>query len=611
MFLSLQNTLLPPPLPALAGIVLAFGVIGLGRQLVRLWLPDAGRLERLAGPVLAAMLLGALVQFLAFLGWAQLAPVRAIAAGLALMGVSEIVRAIGQRRALYAAILDAMDFSGIFPGSRWFGLLGAAVFLLLALLSLSPITSADSLNYHLGVGLLTLTTGQVGMRPEWFSSQFAGLVEFDNAIGLAAGSDIFSSLPQIVALAIVLLAVSALASTRENRLLALLLVLATPFLVFLVPSAKPMLLPSAGLLLVAAILCHAQGPLGGRKIALVAALIAFAVAAKISYAFSALVLGCWLLGRGWRTKETIPTCAALALAFLGIAAPLLIFRWIEFGDPLAPMLADAFRVPVPGARAFARSVTDYIDSRVPGLIGLFVPGGLGQIAVVLLYAPLVGVAYVVRARAWSNVAAAALAALLLTLAFGQHSARFLIDPLLWLALAVAQARPGKIPQAWFYALAPQLGIVCAMALFGAVTLFPGALTATRRERVMARSADSYEAAQWLNDTLPQNAVLLYDLEMSLAPRPAMSAQGMLYAGLSGDRDQARAYYRKIAIERGVTLVVLTSGLAATGADAKAGVLGPCLAERVLGPKTFYYRTRNPFNLSSYVVEVWRPDFSKC
>ena len=78
-FLSLKDILLAPPFPALVGIMLAFGVIRLGRCLLEVLLPDSGEVERLAGPVVAATLLGIIVETLALAGIARLDVVRVLA----------------------------------------------------------------------------------------------------------------------------------------------------------------------------------------------------------------------------------------------------------------------------------------------------------------------------------------------------------------------------------------------------------------------------------------------------------------------------------------------------------------------------------------------------
>jgi len=610
-FLSLKDILLVPPLPALVGIVLALGLIGLGRRLMQVLLPDSDRVERLAGPIVAATLLGITVEVLALAGLAQLEVVRVLAVFLGLAGLFEIARMFKHRDALQTAIADVIDTAGAFPGSRWLAFLGALIFALLVLMSIGPATNADSLSYHLSVALLTLATGGIGMRPEWFSSHLAGLGELVNAVGLSAGSDIFSSVLQIIGLSIVLLTISAIATTRVHKLLALLVILAVPIWLFLVPSAKPMLLPSAGLTVVLTILSREHNALGVRRIFLVSLLAAFALANKFSYAFPVAVLGSWFLWRSWRAKELDRALAVSLVTFLVVAAPLLIFRWLAFGDPLSPMLTDPLHVATPGASEFAAFLRNYSDNPMPIVLNLFVPRGIGLITSVFLYAPLVAIVFLAVSRSWTSVTAATLGVSILDLTFGQQGTRFFIDPLFWLSVAVAQTKSGKRHAGWTLSLIPQLLAMFALAVFGAATLLPGALTPHLYEHVMENAGYEYSSMVWLDRNLPKNAVLLSFGNPSQVRRPMMASDGVTYAAESPHKAQARSYFKKIAIERGVTLVATFAGSSQATMDAKAGILAPCLVKRILGPKTFTMGTRNPFNRVPYVVEVWRPDFTKC
>jgi len=54
----------------------------------------------------------------------------------------------------------------------------------------------------------------------------------------------------------------------------------------------------------------------------------------------------------------------------------------------------------------------------------------------------------------------------------------------------------------------QSGVAALVALIGASTLFPGALTYGQRSAVMERAAAGYAQAQWLDQVLPVDAVVI-------------------------------------------------------------------------------------------------------
>ena len=71
--------------------------------------------------------------------------------------------------------------------------------------------------------------------------------------------------------------------------------------------------------------------------------------------------------------------------------------------------------------------------------------------------------------------------------------------------------------------------VIAMVWFGVATMFPGAISASRRNDVMSRTANGYGLMKWVDATLPQDAVLLTDhRSMALVPRKAVSLDWLNY-----------------------------------------------------------------------------------
>jgi hypothetical protein len=104
--------------------------------------------------------------------------------------------------------------------------------------------------------------------------------------------------------------------------------------------------------------------------------------------------------------------------------------------------------------------------------------------------------------------AAALAAFLLIAAFSQLTPRFFLEPYLWCVAASAVSPPSPVRRALTLALVAQTILVASMALMLALTVFPGALTESLRNRVMTTVAYGYAEGRFLNANLPPNAVVL-------------------------------------------------------------------------------------------------------
>ncbi len=605
MFLPLQHVVAPPPLPLLVGLLLSLGVIALGRVVMALF--GGGGVEKLAGPLLGLALVGVIIQSLAFAGIATLSVVRAFAVAIGLAGCLALVRLI--RRPGAVRDLLRCFFAPPWPRGGFFAaLLGAVILLGLALTALGPVTSLDSTNYHFGVGLLTLATGHVGLTPAWFNAHVAGLGEFSNALGLAAGSDSFASIQQILALAVILLVIAHEAEDPRSRWLAVLLVLSIPIWLFLVPSAKPSLVPSAGLVIAAALLARAAPPTP-RQRALIAVLIAIAIANRFTLCLPAAVLGVWLVARSLPARRGMAAVLMLAGAFVLIAAPMMLYRALTFGDPLSPMLAGLLGETIPGQRAYAEQLRQWTDSGFPTGLNLFLPAGFGTITAVFLYAPFIGMAFLGFRRRLDPLIVAAMAATALDFALGQQIGRFYIDPFFWLCLAVSRSKAAPSPL-FFWALLPQLALMAGLSAFGALRLFPGALSSPLREQVMAQNSDAYRAMAWLDAVLPKDAVLLFNSDQhALSPRPVVFAQQTVY--MAAMPPSTFAYYKALAMRRGATLAVTIDTPGAQLAALQRQGLGACFSRRLLGPKLLRSGRRNPFNREMVEVDVWSIDYRRC
>lgn len=120
------------------------------------------------------------------------------------------------------------------------------------LLSLTPPTNADFLDYHLGVAKNILKASKFSFSEEWFTAYQAGPGEVLISIGLAIGAEQFSSLIQFSAILSILGVFLKFVKNniyQENKLLVILISFSSPIFIMLVPSAKPQLFFSALILI--------------------------------------------------------------------------------------------------------------------------------------------------------------------------------------------------------------------------------------------------------------------------------------------------------------------------------------------------------------------------
>ena len=603
-FLRLQDYLAPCPLPALLAILMVFGVKYLGTRLIRSLPPPPHPLQTAAGFILAAALLAAAVHLLALVGLAYHWLLRIMAWSLAAGGILELSR-INKAQLLRLYDQAAAMFR---DQSLW----GKAACVLLAVTltglllgALGPPTDADSLDYHLGVPLDILRHHRAYPRPDWLFARLAGLGESLNLLGLAGGTDILGAALQFAGLVALLQAVNTFARNNRDRLLVSMLVVSCPVVAFLVLNQKPQMLATAATTVAIFLIAQRFRNIDRPTLLLSFGCVLFAIACKYSF----LITGAIVLAAGMLAARR----AGLLLwaAGIGLVAYLILFfpgnlqNWIFYGDPLSPFL-EKFRAlgdpTVCRFSAFSRVSQEFSPSEttlVPFPLNLFIPGCPGDLTVVLGIAPLL---LILGLRRSKEVPArvllyCAMAATPFSLLLSRMGARYLFEPYLWI-VPLATFMAWNPLKSWLARVTlAQTAFMAGLSLLGAVTLFPGALTASLRHRVMTDRASGYAEACWVNDILPANAVVLtWNRSVALTPRPFLSRDTLVFSDLTNpvERDKIKKMIKSFRVDT----VVIPTLVEQEFTEAK--ILGLSPGNRIAGPQKFVMATRNPWN--RYTVE---------
>lgn len=603
MFLKLGDVVLRPPLPALLSLLIVAGMADLGWRLAsRLRHGRPEPLDIAAGFIVTVAALAVVVHALALAQLSTIAVLRPAGWLVAALGAVALVRRGG---ALATAAREA--WASLRTAPRWqqaFALVAGAATLGLALSALGPPTDADSLDYHLGVPLDWLRHGGAYARHDWFTSRLVGVAESANLLGLAAGTDTLGASLQLGGFVAAIVAVGALSHEPGDRRLAWLLVASCPVLAFLVPNQKPQMLPAAATTVALVLAVRRFDSFDIADALLAFGCATFAFASKISFVLTAgfaILAGLMAARKSGRLLAAMGVCAAIVAA---VWVPLLARSLFFFGDPISPFLERLQASPDPAILAFAeylrnsggeRTVETF--ARLPlTLLGttnvgaLSVPLGLGTLA----FLPALRATGRARILLW-----AALAATGAGLVLGQLAPRFFLEPYLWAGAALAAAPWGRLKRVIAAGVLLQGGLSAAMALYGAATLFPGALTPALRDKVMTRAAAGYAESRWLDEVLPPDAALIEPggRFFAFTPRPFAVATSVTLPLPEAESD--RRLERLIRDFHLDTVVV--DGDLADGAVKR-------LLERCGSPMstiaTFPIATRNPFNRATYPARIF-------
>lgn len=617
---SLDQFAASPPFSALTSVFLLIGLDYVGlRALVRLGFIDGGQLNsknwlRWQSPIIGSMILAVVLYPLAMAGLTHLILMKSVALILVFIGCIHIIYGF------YKHQIPLTCWFSSWSELRHQSTLKTMLVLLLAgmgLTALGPVTSADSLDNHIGSAIAILNDGGLFGHHEWFHHRLSGNGEVLNAMALSIGAEQFGSLLQFISLlaivGVILFSqlIPNLSDKKfESRYLIALAGASAPVLLFLISAPKPQMWPismtvlafSLSMRLSSSYLTSSKAML---YYSLVCLLVMTATQAKFNYILGGGVVG--IMAFVIMTKQKYfksALCLGLSIGIVVLLPPI-ILKSIAFDSDLV----DAFISPLPGNLPGTKEMIGF--SQFNGDAGslwffplsILIPSHVGAYGVVLGvgWILFVGIRPGRNYGLWIGVAASII--IIVTNALlAPPAARMYMEPYFWLLFVLATQEKQLSNRFVKIVSWPVLAQSCVTVLacwFGAVTLFPGALLPSWRTAVMERSANGYGVMQWADSVLPENAVLLNGhRSMALAPRQAFSSEWIRFVDMKAPETE---YYLGMMKDQKVSHVIIT------GPINYDGDLSGCYGAIIAGPGVGHVSTRNPFNQGGE-YEAWILEF---
>ena len=612
----MTSLILSPPWPAAIALAMVLGIFWISFQIARRQPGghEAHALHVAASFVLVTATVGAFVHALALFHLTTLPVLRILGGTLASASLGWVGRSMRTRirEALRWSLSRLIEASAL---ERWVLLGSALAIICLGLGSLGPPTDIDTLAYHLSVPLDWLGHHGAYPTPDWLHSRLVGAGEALNLLGLAMGTDCLGAVFQMSGVLVAAAAMTCGAVVAGDGIFALAFVVACPLLPLLTLTDKPQLLPAAATsIALALILWHRQRRFVAMNAAIlwmICGAVGFAVACKYSFLPAAAIISCVAARSLWRTPWFSRLMVIGPSAFVVIALPVFVRNFFFYGDPLSPVFEGFHSRVDPVVTTFSWYLRNFSGNHSLGHLvrlpfEMVVPTGPAQLTSVFgLGALAILLIPTFRRENW-DVAAAAIALIVVTMAGGQLNARFLIDSYFWMGLAATAARPGRGKRLLFAGLALQLAIVVLIAGYGAVRLVPGALTSRQRHAVLGQYAADYALSEWLNRVLAEDAVVATDRRSSLfLERPQLHSDFAQMVDLSSMPEASkRMRILDSWKSHGVNTLVVSGPIASSVYAAVARDLG----EPAMTSPVFQDAVRNPWKQGlDYTVAVFRVD----
>lgn len=613
---GLENWILFPPISAILAIFMLLGANKIGEIALRslgLIKKNNFNVIRVQTIPVGIMIIGIFLYPLALMQVTSILFMQIIAIGVVVLGIidsTKLILKITKVRNFFSKKRNLFFFKNLDF------LLIISIIFLLFLISLGPITNADSLDYHIGYAIAILNNGGMPIIPEWFIGLYSSNGEVINALALSIGSEQFGSLVQWGSL----IAISGLVWPNIKKYnnkqifsgyLIVIAIISSPVILFLLSGPKPQLWPVAMTCFAFYLYLTSIKEISSkdlkRRFFLVCLLCMSASIAKFNYLLGGTIAGTLMFSLMVKRKELLSALFLFLLSFIISFVPHILWKMHAMDSSAFEIFTNPLPIDIPGiqnALASWKMEPDISSNTLIYPISIIIPNSFGSISAVLGIGWILFLKY--KPLKKYEHFYGFLAVLLLvtfTAILSPPSGRMYIEAYFWCLILCSQALSKNLiifPKYFFWIIRSQAYIFLVLALIGAYLLFPGSMSEGLRKHVMSNSTSGYNLMEWVNKNLPNNAVLINGhRSMALVPRKSFNNYFWKNYVDQNNKNDVKFYLDRMKLLEPTHILIINDNLLDK-------MLSDCFGKMIAGPEKFSHSTRNPFNSgSSYTAVLYK------
>ncbi|MDC3174110.1 DUF1420 domain-containing protein [Candidatus Pelagibacter sp.] len=463
------------------------------------------------------------------------------------------------------------------------------------LLSLTPLTSADVLDYHIGSALNILRFDKYVLYPEWFTSLQSGSGETLIALGLSIGSEQYGSIVQfssILTISGILLRFYKKNLGFKSKYFLPVTILCCPILIFLLSGNKPQIYFSSILFLALSInfirFNNEREKLFGYLI--INIIIFSCIAGKFSFNLSGFLV--WAISTLFiiNKKNFFKIFFIVLIPFLIIYVPFIFWKYINLGGNIFTYLYSPFPLHFPGYETFLSHNRGSQEIPFPYFLFYTTPSriteflGFNILFIILIF-------FIKKKNVEINFTILIISLfLIISNLYASPSARYYLDPILWSTFLFLFSEYKKINQYLPKIFIPQIIVVILILLYSIINFLPGSFTVKNYKNIKKEFAYMYSGFDWINDNIPENSNVLI-LNRAISQYKESSISGWFNYFTSEEESK---FYKKLILKKKPTYLVYF------GSNPDLRYMKNCVDGLYMKKdKVGFHATRNPFNRGSY------------
>jgi hypothetical protein len=475
------------------------------------------------------------------------------------------------------------------------------------LLSLLPITSADSLDYHSSTAIYIANYAIYPLQLFDFHSRIAGSGELLIALGFLVGAEQFGSLTQFSGLLSILGLITKLCKDknyyRKYIIFFILIFLTIPILIFFNSTNKPQLFPIA-LTSISYVIIFFKFDLLNKKeknlsYFLICVLLIQSFLLKYSFILSVLIIGLYALYKVIDKKNFLYILKFSFLIFIFTYFPYFLWKYLNFDKNFFYALFLALPEHLYGYSSLMLSISSCGYYCMP--TWFFFPRSIGEgtnfFGVLFLFLFFLKI----KNKKHFLILFTIILYIIIGLNFGQSNPRFFFEPAIWflfLLISSSYFFDKKIYKYFFKHLVRlKAALIIFIIYYTIFNIMPASLLNQIRSEILNKNANGYQFLDWVSNNLNSNDVIL-SAHRSVSISKIKTLPLFFINYINPKDERAKIYFLEIKKER-PEYIVFTGN--SKEVEKYKKIFGLCFGELAFFKENVSkIATRNP--LSSFLNE---------
>lgn len=481
------------------------------------------------------------------------------------------------------------------------------IFLGLLLISLSPITHADSLDYHIQGAIRLVNNGFYNSQLLPMNNHLVGIGEAILSLGLVIGAEQYGSLFQLTSLLSLLPLLNKFSSSESNfSKLIFLLIITTPITIFLVSSPKPQLFYSVGssLIFYSLLGSFQSQSIKVSKLLIFVFLLVLSVNYLVKYSFllSSFLITLIIFYESFKKKILFYFFIYIFFLYLILIFP---YHFNLLKNFNTTFISQIFYGPIPINIYGFKDFYNLLSGGSVNIINLIIPTNYSDFSTV--FGPsLLLFFFMMSKKVYEDYKYNFFITLIFFLIIffkGSNVTRFFYEGYIWLALITIKSWDNqnlKFQMLKLISIAQSI-LMLFIIYYYAINLFPGSLSQKLRTVVMAKYADGYKLAYWANKFLDKNDnIITFQRSISLYNSNTYSS---IFTWFVDFQDKKGKIYIDFLKKKKINKIVFF------GKEKYENPFGNCIGKKIAFKKNVGNRTgRNPFNIQKSYYDGWIYEF---